>query len=652
MPRFVLILMVRNEAKILRRCLEAVEEVVDAFCIHDTGSTDQTKEIATEFLATHPGCLTESTWSDFGTNRTASFQRAKEFVQSKGWDLKDTYGLLLDGDMVFQPGSLKTHPLDAEGYSVLQVAGTLEYPNCRLVRFDRDWVCRGVTHEYWDGPTSALPKSVCWIDDRNDGGCKADKFIRDARLLEQGLEEDPTNVRYMFYLAQTYHSLGRYKDSIAMYTKRFEAGGWDEERWYSLYMIAQCHHALKDIIEFEAWMNRAYEFRPTRAEPLYKLTKHFRETSHHYKAYHYLRMGHMLPKPGDSLFVESDVYTGLFAYEKTILDYYVDHHQEGLVGSMSYLLTKQDFLMNVYQNLGFYIKPLGLPLRNHPIDRMSAGADYHPTSVSMTTYRGRLLQNVRFVNYVIDQRNGSYTMKEGTYSPSHWVRTQNVAWDGERALPMEDSSVSLPRRKDAHIRGLEDLRLYTDDTGTLRFLATSWEYSDKIRQIAGVYDLDRLRYRDCRVIDSPTNAECEKNWIPIPETKSIVYHWHPLRVGHLEESTFVIDTTHKTPWFFEHLRGSASPIRLGSDLIFLVHFVEYTQPRKYWHCFVTLNATTYAPIRISLPFVFASTGIEYCIGMTRVGSSLECTFSSWDDNPRIVSIPLSVIDWLDVQVTP
>jgi glycosyltransferase involved in cell wall biosynthesis len=651
MPRFVLILMVRNEEKILRRCLEAVVGVVDAFCIHDTGSTDRTKEIATEFLADHPGSLTESVWSDFGTNRTNSFRAAKEFVLAQGWDPKETYGLLLDGDMVFQPGTLKERTLTDVGYTIIQVAGSLEYPNCRLVRMDHDWVCRGVTHEYWDGPTTALPRSLCWIDDRNDGGCKSDKFERDARLLEQGLKEDPTNVRYMFYLAQTYHSLGRYKDSIAMYTKRYDAGGWDEERWFSLYMIGQCYQALKDPVEFEAWMLRAHAFRPSRAEPLYKLTRHFRETSQHYKAYQYLTQGQSIPKPNDSLFVESDVYNGLFAYEKTILDYYIGRHTEGLAGSMSYLMKHTTFLENVYQNMGFYIKPLGLPVRSHPIDRTLAGSDYHPTSVSTTTYKGRTLQNVRFVNYVIDQRNGSYTMKEGTYSSSHHVRTRNVFWDGEMAVLMDDASIGIPRR-DAHIRGLEDLRLYSDDTGTLRFLATSWEYSEKIRQIAGTYDIQAARLRDCRVIESPTHAECEKNWIPIPETKSIVYRWSPLEIGHLEETKLVIDTRHTTPWLFQHLRGSAAPVRLGPDLLFLVHFVEYTQPRKYYHCFVALDATTYKPLRMSLPFVFAATGIEYCIGVTRVGLAFECIFSSWDDNPRIVTIPLSSIEWLHVEMPP
>jgi glycosyltransferase involved in cell wall biosynthesis len=644
MPRFVLILMVRNEERILRRCIDSVEGLVDAVCIHDTGSTDTTKAIATEFLSSHEGALTESVWSDFGTNRTASFRAAKEFVQSKGWDLAETYGLLLDGDMVFQPGGLKEATLTEQGYSVIQVAGALEYPNCRLVRFDYDWTCRGVTHEYWDGPTKGLPKSVCWIDDRNDGGCKSDKFTRDASLLEQGLKDEPTNVRYMFYLAQTYHSLGRYADSSAMYTKRYEAGGWDEERWYSLYMIAQCHLSLEDPISFEAGMLRAQAFRPSRAEPLYKLTKYFREVSQHYKAYGYCMQGRAIPQPADSLFVETNVYAGLFDYEKTILDYYVGRHEEGLTGSMTYLLTRKDFLANVYQNMGFYIKPIGTPLRNHPIDRTLAGADFHPSSVSITTHGTQQVHAIRFVNYSINQRDGSYSMKEGTYSTSHPVRTKTVLLSGDRLGVLDDSTLGLPKRV-AHIRGLEDLRVYSDKAGALRFLASSWEYSEKIRQIAGRIDPVTFQMLDGCVLESPQNAECEKNWIPISGTDSIVYRWSPLEVGHLSDSTLVMTTSYETPWFFQHLRGSASPVRVHNDLLFLVHFVEYAQPRKYYHCVVALDATTFKPLRISRPFVFAAQGIEYCIGVSLVSSGLDCIFSTWDDNPRGTTIPLGSLQW-------
>ena len=50
-----------------------------------------------------------------------------------------------------------------------------------------------------------------WIDDIGDGGSKGDKFERDIRLLKQGLEEEPNNGRYYFYLAifALQHSLVR-----------------------------------------------------------------------------------------------------------------------------------------------------------------------------------------------------------------------------------------------------------------------------------------------------------------------------------------------------------------------------------------------------------------------------------------------------------
>jgi glycosyltransferase involved in cell wall biosynthesis len=182
--KLVLILLVKNESKIVERCLKAVEGVVDAFCISDTGSTDNTREIAKSFLETRKGCVTTTEWQNFGYNRTASFVSAQDYVRDKlQWDLKECYGLLLDADMIFVPGKLREQTLTEIGYTLIQVAGTLEYPNCRLVRMDYDWKCLGVTHEYWDGPTTGLPKEISYINDQNDGGCKSDKFERDARLL-------------------------------------------------------------------------------------------------------------------------------------------------------------------------------------------------------------------------------------------------------------------------------------------------------------------------------------------------------------------------------------------------------------------------------------------------------------------------------------
>jgi len=641
--KLVLILMVRNESRILERCLKAVEGVVDAFCIHDTGSTDTTREIARAFLedGKRKGCLTESTWENFGVNRTASFNAAQDYLKSAGWDLKDTYGLLLDADMVFHLGNLKELTLDDIGYSAIQCAGTLEYPNCRLVRMDHPWRCLGVTHEYWDGVTGKLDKSACWIEDRNDGGCKSDKFERDARLLEQGLAENPKNERYMFYLAQTYHSLGRWKDSIAMYKKRFNAGGWDEERWYSLYMIGDAYLKLNEPLKFEMYMQKAMLYRPSRAEASYALAKHFREKGEHYKAWFYLLQGRSLPYSKDSLFIVKPVYTDLFHYEATILLFYLGKHEEGLRESIKYMLTKRENIDNVYQNLGFYVKPLGTPVLNHPVPRDAAGPDFHPSSVSFCGD----IQNVRFVNYVIDQRNGSYSMKDGTYSPDHKVRTRNVLWDGKTASLMDESATGLSLIPH-HIEGLEDVRVYTDELGVTRFVAASAQVGPKIRMVRGDYNVSTKSLRNCRVLQPPSDTACEKNWLPISSTNLMIYAWHPLQVGTVKDGALSIQGIHPTPWYFKHLRGSALPIRVGSELWALVHSVEYSQPRKYFHSIVVLDGEDYTPLRISLPFSFKATGIEYCLGWKAEAGAVTFAFSSWDDNPCLTTAPLSRFEWL------
>ena len=82
-----------------------------------------------------------------------------------------------------------------------------------------------------------------------------------------------------------------------MYKKRIKMGGWYEEVWYSHYMIGKCWLILNDENKFECWMNRAYKYRKERAEPIYELTKYFREIGQQIKSYHYYLMGVNIPYP-------------------------------------------------------------------------------------------------------------------------------------------------------------------------------------------------------------------------------------------------------------------------------------------------------------------------------------------------------------------
>lgn len=79
-----LCMIVRNEEKVLRRCLDSVADLVDEIVIVDTGSTDGTKSIAAEYT----NAVYDFTWiDDFSAARNFAFSKAtKEYIYSADAD--------------------------------------------------------------------------------------------------------------------------------------------------------------------------------------------------------------------------------------------------------------------------------------------------------------------------------------------------------------------------------------------------------------------------------------------------------------------------------------------------------------------------------------------------------------------------------------
>jgi len=328
----MLISMIRNEGRNVERCYKAVESIVDAYCVCDTGSTDNTVEVVQEILQGKEHKVFDNTWVNFGKNRSLSFLEAKRYAKSLKWNLKNSYGLLLDADMIFNDTSLRdwlSNSNKDEGYFITQVKKheNCEYPNIRLVRLDVDWTSIGVTHEVWvvkdettkyraiDHTKFRIEKDVCWIDDKDDGGYKADKFERDIKLLTKSLEDEPNNPRTFFFLGQSNINLKKYDEAIKWYTKRIEMSPnikEDEEGWYSMYYISKCYFSLGKFIDMEYWGLKAFETRPTRLEPLFLLIRYFCDRGMLFKAFEYAYKGVQIPYPkNDVIFIEKDIYTDI-----------------------------------------------------------------------------------------------------------------------------------------------------------------------------------------------------------------------------------------------------------------------------------------------------------------------------------------------------
>ena len=100
-----LLLMVRNESKIIARCLAAALPVCSACVVVDTGSTDDTVEVAQRrplqiWVALHRAKLANG--GTLGTTAPKASNDCKDFLQGLGWDLTKTYALVLDADLCFR----------------------------------------------------------------------------------------------------------------------------------------------------------------------------------------------------------------------------------------------------------------------------------------------------------------------------------------------------------------------------------------------------------------------------------------------------------------------------------------------------------------------------------------------------------------------
>lgn len=238
-----LCMIVKNESKIIERCLESAKPIIDYLSIVDTGSEDDTVDIIENWCTNNQieGKVHHETFKNFAHNRTDSAVKAKQTFPEAD------YLLLLDADMILKvlPGFDKRLLFEGS-YQISQKTNSLFYWNTRMINTKYNWACLGVTHEFWraeDCWDSAKINTLA-IDDRNDGGCKSDKFERDKRLLLAGIEDpdepDDIKMRYKFYLGQTLKDLGEYTESIRWYDERIKDGGFPEEVFYSRYMQGSC----------------------------------------------------------------------------------------------------------------------------------------------------------------------------------------------------------------------------------------------------------------------------------------------------------------------------------------------------------------------------------------------------------------------------
>jgi glycosyltransferase involved in cell wall biosynthesis len=321
-------MIVRNEAPVIRRCLDSVMPIIDSWVIVDTGSTDGTQDIVREHLAGRPGALHERPWVDFAHNRNEALDLARGQAD---------YVFAIDADEVLDVAADFAMPsLDADSYNVEVHFSGCRYLRRALLRDALSWRYVGVLHEHTVCDEARTERFLPGLVTRphRDGARARDAgtYRRDALILEKALVDEPDNARYLFYLAQSYRDAGDLELAVRHYRRRLELGGWPEELFYSRYQIGVAReligHPWPEVMEeyLAAW-----QMMPSRAEPLYRIGLHYQRVRDYAVSHLFLGRAMGIEAPGpDRLFVEQALYDHLVPIEYAVACFYVGDHEAAI----------------------------------------------------------------------------------------------------------------------------------------------------------------------------------------------------------------------------------------------------------------------------------------------------------------------------------
>lgn len=394
--KVAVVMIVKNEEKVITRALESVRAFTDLIVISDTGSTDDTLKVAKDWCVSNnaPVYVSEDGWHNFAFNRNVALNNAKAVVVSP----KDWLFLSLDADDQFvfdnaflegtsnelKAASLGVHvagvgsPEYVNAISVSYKLHALKYLRVSLIGAVDNWRWEGHVHEYL---AFLGDKSTMVHGELTGGHIKAsssegsrsanpNKYLDDAKLLEAVLDTDCYDTRSTFYLARSYHdhfkltgkteylmkATSTYELRATMTTPETEV--FEEERWYAQYMCASLCNNLPAMLDVSSQ-------RPWRVEVSLECSRIAEAQGKMGMAVTYALLAASVkePRPGDVLFVDTSVYGWRALDRLGTVAYYSNLYQIGLNALQECLevyesaIPRSD-LARINANRQFYLEKL------------------------------------------------------------------------------------------------------------------------------------------------------------------------------------------------------------------------------------------------------------------------------------------------------
>ncbi len=371
MNKLALHFICKNEAHVVNRMLSTCKNITDLIVVVDTGSTDNTIELIKKFGVDNniPTYVFERPFDNFGKSRNYCMDKLRTTVAELGWDPTKTWGYFFDVDeeLIVDP-KFNKESLDKDLYMIHAYLNQMNYTRNTLFRISAPMKWYGPVHEFIT-PTqqnvSADMLKELSIKVNMDGGSWIDgnihkKYRKHAEMLEDYINYEDRDPRWIFYTAQSYHDSScvpnnkeendeRLRRSLKYYKERVSnPNGYHEERFYAQYRVGVISKLLDknwSIVKDE--LLKSYTMDPLRAEPIKMVVDHYQQMADWHMAYIYSKFAVETfhgknPFPQRLLFIDEGLYVWKFLEVHSTSCYYTGRTEE----------AKNTFqeLMNIMKN--------------------------------------------------------------------------------------------------------------------------------------------------------------------------------------------------------------------------------------------------------------------------------------------------------------
>ena len=324
-----LCMIVKNEEDVLARCLDSAKDIVDEIIIIDTGSTDNTKNIAKEYTDN----VYDFLWID-------DFSAARNFAFSKAIS---SHIMWLDADDVIleedKQKLLKMKNEISSNVDVIMLKYNTAFDENGNVTFSyyRERIIRNCTSAIWQGkvhevitPFGNIIREDIAVTHKKE---KISDSKRNLNIFEKAVKEgEILNPREKFYYARELYYDSQMELAIKMFEEFLNEGnGWIENNIEACRFISYAYYSLNKEEKALRALFRSLEYDRPRAETCCDIGKHFFDrNNYHIASFWYETALNEKRNDENGGFILIDCYGYLPCIQLCVCNYYLGNIQKAI----------------------------------------------------------------------------------------------------------------------------------------------------------------------------------------------------------------------------------------------------------------------------------------------------------------------------------